>query len=58
MDEDILKEIKKCTKSVNSNLVEQTAYIHACAERKNLNLDKFKAQVEQEMKAEEDGDKG
>ena len=57
-DEDILKEIKKCTKNVNSNLVEQTAYIRACAAKKNLDLDKFKAQVQQEMKVQDECDKG
>ena len=53
-DDEILKEIKKCTKSVNNNLLEQTAYIRACAEKKNLNLQKFKEQVESEMKNKED----
>ena len=40
--------------------MEQTAYIRACAEKKNLNLDKFKAQLQKEMtsdvkKKEEEG---
>ena len=52
-DDQILKEIKKCTKPVNNNLLEQTAYIRACAEKKNLNLQKFKQQVESEMKNKE-----
>ena len=50
----ILNEIKKCTQNVNTSLLEQNAYIRACAEKKNLNLDKFRAQLEEEMKS---GDK-
>ena len=44
-----MKEIKECTRTVKSNLVEQTAYLHASAAKKNLDLDKFKRQVQKEM---------
>ena len=53
-DDDILKEIKKCTQTVQNNLMEHTAYIRACADQKELDLKKYKDQVRSEMTAEEE----
>ena len=46
----ILAEIKKCTEAVNANVIEHTAYIRAAADKKDMDLDKYKDQVRQELK--------
>ena len=54
-EEHILDEIKKATQSVSKNSVEQAAYFRAMAIKNNLNLDKYRQQVEQELKGENKG---
>ena len=48
-EREILVQIRKCTDAVNTNVVEHTAYIWAAAEKKDMNLDKYKKQVRQEL---------
>ena len=50
-DEAILDEIKKASKSVSKNSVEQTAYFWAMGAKNNLDLAKFREQIEQELQA-------
>ena len=40
-----MRSIKKCTEVVNNSVIEQTAYIRASAEKKKLDLDKFKEDI-------------
>ena len=47
----ILSEIRKCTQAVNNNVIEHTAYIRAAAEKKQMDLDKYKDQVRKEMQS-------
>ena len=61
-EEKILEEIKKCTEAVNSNAIEHTAYIRASAAKKEMDIDKYKMQVKDELqnvkkqeKSEEEG---
>ena len=57
-DEVILKQIQKCAENVNSSIIEQTAYIRASAEKKNLDLAKYKAEIQNEMEQKGDKDEG
>ena len=47
--QEILDEIKKCTAAVNTNAIDQTAYIQASADKKNLNLDMYREHVHREL---------
>ena len=49
-EDEIKSNIMKCTELVNKTIIEQAAYIRACAENKKLNLDKHKKDINQEMK--------
>ena len=53
-DEVILKEIQKCANTVNSSIIEQTAYIRASADKKNLDLSKYKDEIQKEMDKKND----
>ena len=44
-----MQSIKKCTEVMNNSIIEQTAYIRASAEKKNLDLSKFKEDVRREL---------
>ena len=57
-DEVILKQIHKCAENVNSSIIEQTAYIRASAEKKNLDLANYKAEIQNEMEQKGDKDEG
>ena len=48
-EEVILKEIQNCTKNVNTSIIEQTAYLRASANKKNLDLAKYKEEIKWEM---------
>ena len=58
-DEKILTEIKRATDCVTKNSLEQTAYFRALGAKNNLNLEKYRKQVENELelssKKEEQG---
>ena len=41
-----MDEIKKASQSVSKNSVEQAAYFRAMATKNNLNLDKFRKEVQ------------
>ena len=45
----ILAEIRKCTEAVNTNAVEHTAYIRAAAAKKDIDIDKFRKEVRDQM---------
>ena len=58
-DQEILKEIRKATKSVNKSSVEQTATLRAWSEVNKLDVGKYRKQVEEELDEDKDlGDKG
>ena len=38
-----------CTNLMSKTIMEQAAYIHACADNKQLNLDKYKNDIQKEM---------
>ena len=46
-------QMRKCTQMVNEVIMDQSAYIRACVEKKQLDLDKYKDQIRQEMKLKE-----
>ena len=46
-----MDHIKDATQSFSKNSVEQTAYFRAMGEKNNLNMDKYRHQVEQELQA-------
>ena len=46
---EILQQIKKCADAVNTNMIEHTAYIRAAAEKKDMDLDKYKTEVRKEL---------
>ena len=48
-EEKILEEIKRCTEAVNSNAIEHTAYIRASAAKKEMDIEKYKIQVKDEL---------
>ena len=48
-DDEVLQSIRRCTEVVNNGVIEQTAYIRAAAEKKNLDLSKFKDDVRREL---------
>ena len=48
-EDQILEQIQKCTKAVNNNVIEHTAYIRGSAAKNDIDLDKFKDQVCAEM---------
>ena len=45
----ILSEIRKCTEAVSTNVIEHTAYIRAAADKNDMDLDKYKNQVKNEL---------
>ena len=45
-----MDHIKDATQSFSKNSVEQTAYFQAMGEKNNLNMEKYRNQVEQELK--------
>ena len=47
----VLDAIHKATESVSMNSVEQAAYFRAMGEKNNLNLEKFRGQVQNELAA-------
>ena len=49
-----LKNINKCSKTVNATGLETTAYLRALAESKGLNIDKHRTQLENQMKKDID----
>ena len=49
MEMEILQQIKKCADAVNTNVIEHTAYIRATAEKKDMDLDKYKIEVRKEL---------
>ena len=44
-----MESIKKCTQIMNNGVIEQTAYIRAAAEKKDLDLSKFKDDIRREL---------
>ena len=48
-EQEVLDSIKKCTDVMNQSVIEQTAYIRAAAEKKQLDLEKFKDDVRREL---------
>ena len=42
--------MRMCTELVNSTIMEQAAYIRACADQKKLDLNKYKDEIHFEMK--------
>ena len=50
-DEKLMGQLEKASESVSQNSVEQTAYFRALGEKNGLNLDKYRAQVQQELAA-------
>ena len=46
-----MQEIRECAKMVRSSSVEQTATLRAWSAVNNLNISKYRQQVENEMKA-------
>ena len=48
-EDEILESIKKCTQAVNNGVIEQTAYIRAAAEKKEMNLEKYKEDIRREL---------
>ena len=44
------QELQKCTQLVNDTILDQAAYIRASAEKKQLDLDKYKKQIRKEQK--------
>ena len=58
-EKDILDQIHKCTTSIKKSTVEQTATMRAWSAKNKLNVDKYRAQVENELNEEADkGDDG
>ena len=49
MEEMILDSICKCTEVMNNSVIEQTAYIRASADKKQLDLSKYKDEVRKEF---------
>ena len=47
-----MDEIRKTANLVKKGSIEQTATLRAWSEKNNLNIDKFRQQVEQEIEAE------
>ena len=47
-----MEDIRKCTESVQKSNIEQTAYFRAWGEKNNLDLEKYRKQVQDELKAE------
>ena len=45
----ILDEIKRCTAAVKTNVIDQTAYIRAAADKKKLDLDSYRETVRKEL---------
>ena len=52
-----MDQIKKATESVSKNSVEQTAYFRALGKFNNLDMDKFRNQVEKELRGSVDDKK-
>ena len=48
----MLDDIRKCSQSVSKNTVEQTAYFRAWGAKNNLDMEKYRAQIERELEAE------
>ena len=46
-----LKKIRDCTKKVGKSGIETTAYLHALANEKKLNVDKYRDQVKKELES-------
>ena len=49
LDVEVYKDIKQATKSVIMNSVEQTAYYCAMGEKKQLDMGKYRKQVQNEL---------
>ena len=47
-----MNDIRKCTQSLNKNSVEQTAYFRAWGKKNNLDMDKFRQEVQNELDGE------
>ena len=50
-EKEILDQIRKCADAVNTNVIEHTAYIRATAAKKDINLDKYKNEVREELES-------
>ena len=48
-EDKVLDDIRKCTDSFSINNVEQTAYFRAMGDKNQLNMDKYRDQVQQEL---------
>ena len=48
-EDKILESIQKCTEAVNNGMIEQTAYIRAAAEKKDMDLSKYKDDIRREL---------
>ena len=48
-DKSFLKQLTKATDSMSKNSVEQTAYFRALGEKNQLNMEKYRKQVETEL---------
>ena len=48
----VLEGIKKCTETLNKSGIEQTALFRAWGAKNNLNLEKFRQEVKNELAAE------
>ena len=48
-DDEILAEIRKCTKSVCKSSVEEAATMRAWSAKNDLDMDKYRQQVQQEL---------
>ena len=44
-----MESIKRCTDAVNNGVIEQTAYIRAAADKKDMDLSKYKEDIRREL---------
>ena len=51
-----MDDIRKCTNTLNKSNVEQTAYFRAWGAKNNLEMDKYREQVQKEIELERQKD--
>ena len=56
-EKELFDEIRRCTQSVKKSSVEQTATMRAWSEKNQLNVEKFRDQVEKELEKTSKGDR-
>ena len=49
----VLKEISRCAKGINNNVIEHTAYLRGSAAKNDIDMEKYREEVRKEIEGDQ-----